>query len=336
MQPSFDSLPGIRPTAEGHAMYERGRALVAAGLDPSHLVWDADEVLWDWALSGLRLVGGIPAAIFGRLGHREYIAIRPGVIELLWGLHHGALEHGRDPHLRIWTSGYPWRLWRILREIQGFDALLGPPFALASDDDSIMHAHPRVFTRLDYVAVMSDLLDRERRAERLAALPELPRKTIATQLEQPDDSGFKIPELALLAGKPAFSAARVLIDDVRRNVEWFNAAGRSAVHVVSTTPRIVFGKIRNSAWAPERFLAESGDGITAAIADALAKLAGNGHAPTIAIAARDAKAEQDERAAARAERPAPPHIFAIDVPNDKIWREWISPMRQLRKKARAV
>jgi len=324
MQLGFHDVPGVKASAYGEAMYRRGRALVEAGIDLSHLVWDADDVLWDWALSGVRLMGGLPAALFGRLGHREWIAVRPGMLELLWGMRHAALELGRDPHVRIWTSGYPWRLWRILREIEGFDQLLGPPYALAADDAAQMRDHPRVFTRPDYVAIVTDLLDREVRDKRLASLPEPARSIILAQLEKPDDSGFKIPELALLFGKQAFAEARFLIDDARRNVEWFKAAGRSAVHVKSRPPRIIFGKVRNSAWSPARFLMQAGHGLTSAIADALAALAEHA-APTIAVARSEDQADASEK-----------RVFAIDVPNDVLWREWISPMRRLRKAMRLV
>lgn len=323
--PSFDDIPGIARTPYGEQMYARGRALVEGGLvELSHLVWDADEVLWDWALSGVRLMRSLPLAMFGRLGHREWIALRPGMLELLWGMHHAALERGADPHVRIWTSGYPWRLWRILREVPGFSELLGPPHALADDDPAALRDHPRVFTRPDYVAIVSELLDPDVRAARLATLPEPARSTIAARLDLgPDDSGFKIPELALLFGKQAFAEARVLIDDVRRNVEWFRDAGRSAVHVRSRTPRIVFGKIPNSAWAPVRFLERSGHRIAQGIADALASLAGD-DAPAIA----EARGEPDAES-------RPQRVFTIDIPNDVLWREWITPMRRLRKAMKA-
>lgn len=322
MAPSFAEIPGLRPTAYGESLYRRGRELVTRGLGLEHLVWDADEVLWDWALSGVRLLSQMPLALFGRLGHREYVAIRPGMLELLWGMRHAALELGRDPHVRIWTSGYPWRLWRILREIEGFDELLGPPSSLAHPDAGVLGEHPRVFTRPDYVAVVRDLLDPVERERRLGTLAEPARSAIARQLAaRPDDSGYKIPELALLSGKRAFEHARVLIDDARNNVEWFKAAGRSAVHVRSRTPRIAFGRIPNSAWSPTRFLARSGHGVALAIADALAVLTASiDQRPTIAEAHLS---EPDD---------GPPNrIIAIDVPNAVLWREWINPMRDLRR-----
>jgi len=324
MVQSFADIPGITATAYGEAMYARGRELVVSGIDLSHLVWDADEVLWDWVLSGVRLMGSLPFAIFGRLGHREYIAMRPGILELLWGMHHAALALGKDPYVRIWTSGYPWRLWKILRQIEGFDELLGPPSTLYSNDAHLLSAHPRVFTRPDYVSIVRDLLEPEVREKRLAILPEPARSAIAAQLaSRPDDSGYKIPELATLFGKEAFASARFLIDDAKNNVEWFKAAGRSAVHVRSRTPHIAFGKIPNSVWSPSRFLARSGHGAARAIADALATLATLTDATIAEAAFGDAPDEPPNR------------IFQIDVPNAVLWREWINPMRDLRKAMRA-
>ncbi len=316
----YEDIPGLRRSPYGEAMYLRGRELVAGGIDLSHLVWDADEVLWDWVLSGVRLMSSLPLAMLGRLGHREYIAVRPGMIELLWGMHHEALERGRDPHVRIWTSGYPWRLWEILRQVPGFDVLLGPPHAFAHRDSSVLAQHPRVFTRPDYIAIVRELLDPQVREARLSTLAEPARSAIARQLAQrPDDSGYKIPELAIMHGKAAFSDARFLIDDARNNVEWFKAAGRSAVHVRSRTPRIAFGKIPHSAWSPARFLERSGHGVARAIADALMKL-GTQSIATI-----------DEAHLSDAPDAHPNHVFAIDVPNAVLWREWIQPMRDLRK-----
>lgn len=314
-------ITGLPASAYGEAMYTRGRELVARGLELSELVWDADEVLWDWVMSGARLLATIPLAAFGWLGHREWVAMRPGMIELLFGMHHAALELGKDPHVRIWTSGYPWRVWRILREVPGFDRLLGPPDALAEPER--MASHPRVFTRPDYIRAMHDLIDPKARAERLAAMSEGARKTIESHLGSDPDSGFKIPELARFVGKDAFERARYLIDDLRPNVEWFQATGRHAIHVKSIRPRIAFGKIPHSAWSPARFLARSGHGVAAQIADALDALLGH-ETPAIHEAAVGAPAE------------GPPNrIVSILIPNSVLWREWIRPMRTLRKAMKA-
>lgn len=325
MAPSFDEIPGVERSDYGEAMYREGRELVARGLDLSQVMWDADEVLWDWVMSGPRLLGQIPLALFGWLGHREYIAVRPGMMELLWGMRHEALERGGDPNVRIWTSGYPWRLWKILREIEGFDELLGPPLALSHRDSTLLERHPRVMTRTDYVAIVGELLDPAVRAERLATLPEPARSAIAEQIaRRPDDSGYKIPELAVLAGKPAFRSVRVLVDDVRRNVGWFLATGRSAIHVRSRTPRIVFDTIPHSAWSPRRFLERTGHGAAASIAAALESMAADGVPRILEARVREADGSRPNR------------IITIDVPNEVLWREWITPMRDLRRAMRAA
>ncbi len=329
----FHDVP-VEPSAYGEAMYHRGRALVERhGLRMETLVWDADEVLWDWAMSGPLLFARMPLAVVGNLGHREWIAVRAGILELLWGMRHASLSLGLDPHVRIWTSGYPWRLWRILREIRGFEELLGPPGYGVEGGAEVLRRHPRVFTRPDYVDIVHRLLDRREREPLLEALAEPARSTIRRQLEtRPHDSGFKIPELAMLAGREGFGAARFLVDDARRNVEWFLAAGRSAVHVKSVTPRL-FGVIPNSAWSPRRFLERSASRVVEAVSEALAGLA-SADAPRIAEAVMSLAGVGE-----RHDDPPPPRVMEIDIPSEVLWREWINPMRELKrafKKARAT
>jgi hypothetical protein len=319
---AFPDIP-LPPTPFGEAMYRRGRALVAeVGLRLDAVVWDADEILWDWVMSGALLFAKMPLLLVGHLGHREWVAFRPGILELLWGMRHASLELGHDPHLRIWTSGYPWRLWRILREAPGFEALLGGPYDPA-DPDSI-RTHPRVFTRPDYVEVVTRLLAPEARREALRDIPEPARGAIDRQLERrPDDSGFKIPELALIAGREGFRTAKILVDDVWRNVAWFHAAGRSAVHVASLTPRIAFGLIPNSVWGPRRFLERHLSRVVEGVADALEALT-RGDSPQISRVAMQLGGAPT--------RTTP--IFEIDVPSEVLWREWVTPMRELRRAAR--
>lgn len=299
--------------------YARGRDLVIrCGVRVAEVVWDADEVLWDWAMSGARLFGKIPLAIFGDLGHREWVAVRPGLLGLLWGMRHASLELGLDPDLRIWTSGYPWRLWEIFSKVGGFRELLGD-----GPRESHPDWHPRVLTRPDYVAVVEGLVVDERRREAaLAAMPEAARATVRSQLaEKPHDSGFKIPELALLAGREAFAAARILVDDAGRNVRWFHATGRSAVRVRSVTPRIAFGSIPNSAWSPLGFLREVASPAVFAIADALERLA---HDPTPRI--EEAHVVPGPPGAV----PVPEPVV-VDVPSEVLWSQWIHPIRRLKK-----
>lgn len=278
----------------------------------SDLIWDADEVLWDWAMSGARLFASVPLALFGNLGHREWVAVRPGLLELLWGMRHASEDLGLDPDLRVWTSGYPWRLWAILDKVPGFAELLG---------DGHPDSHPRVFTRPDYVEVVKPLVaNADTRRQHLDAMSPAAKKTIGQQLsEKPHDSGFKIPELAMLAGREAFATAKILIDDAGRNVRWFHATGRSAIRVRSVTPK-VFGKIPNSAWDPLRFLREVASPATFEIANALERLYRD---PTPRIEEARVVPSPDTVA------PTPPVI--IDVPSKVLWSQWIHPMRELEK-----
>jgi hypothetical protein len=301
-----------RPSELAERAYRRGRELVERhGVRVADLVWDADEVLWDWAMSGGRLFASVPRAIFGNFGHREWIAVRPGLLELLWGMRHASEELGFDPDLRVWTSGYPWRLWAIFKRIPGFAELLG---------DGHPDTHPRVFTRPDYVDVVKPLVaDKATRRQHLDAMSPAARATIAQQLsEKPHDSGFKIPELAVLAGRQAFSTAKILIDDAGRNVRWFHATGRSAVRVRSVTPRI-FGAIPNSAWDPLRFLREVASPAAFEIADALERLYRD---PSPRI--EEARVTPDPLVP-----PTPPVV--IDVPSEVLWSQWIHPIRELEK-----
>ncbi len=320
---------GRTPSAFSERLYRRGRELIEVhGLRFAELVWDADEVLWDWAMSGTRLFGSLPIAIFGNFGHREWIAVRPGMLELLWGMRHASIELGHDPDMRIWTSGYPWRLWEIFRKVKGFRELLGAQSKAELGGAGALHptTHPRVFTRPDYVAVVKGLLEREHREPLLSRFAEAARDTIHKQLdEKPHDSGFKIPEIAVLAGREAFAGAKILIDDAGRNVRWFLSAGRSAVHVQSVTPRIAFGAIPNSAWHPTRFLREVRSPVVLAIADALEALARD---PTPRVIKAFLKPEAGPVNAAGPHAVEP---VIIDIPSHVLWSQWIHPIRELEK-----
>jgi hypothetical protein len=297
------------------------------GVRFAELIWDADEVLWDWAMSGVRLFAQLPKAVFGDFGHREWVAVRPGLLELLWGMRHASIELGHDPDMRIWTSGYPWRLWEILNRIKGFRELLGDTPDPGGAFETHPATHPRVFTRPDYVAVVKRLLDPAHREAALAAMPTPARETIARQLdEKPHDSGFKIPELALTAGREAFAASKVLIDDARRNVRWFVATGRSAVHVKSLTPRIALDLIPNSAWSPLTFLRSLRTDVVLDIADALEHLAADPHHPRIRRATMRAVS-----ALTGSDAPPPVEPVVIDIPSRVLWDQWISPIRELEK-----
>lgn len=325
MPRGLDDTP-LRPRPDGRwttlseRAYLRGRELVEVfGVRVADLVWDADEVLWDWAMSGARLFGRVPLAVFGNLGHREWVAVRPGLLELLWGMRHASQDLGLDADLRIWTSGYPWRLWEIFRHIPGFIELLGDG-VFGGDFAGHPETHPRVFTRPDYVAVVASLLAHPSElAARLSTMSAAARDTIGRQFAyKPHDSGFKIPELALIAGREAFSTAKILIDDASRNVHWFHATGRSAIRVRSVTPRI-FGAIPNSTWNPLRFLREVASPAAFEIADALERLY------------RDPTPRIEEAHVSPSTDVEPTEPIVIDVPSRVLWTQWIHPIRELEK-----
>ncbi len=326
MSHSFDDVP-LRPSAYGRRLYASGRRLVAeAGVRLDELVWDADEVLWDWLLQQFRLLAGSPGAVLWRnFGHREWIGIRPGVFELIWGMRHESLERGHDPHLRIWTSGYPWRMWRIAREIPGFADLIGPPAPADPEDTEWLANHPRVFTRPHWVAAAEQLLEDGVHAV-LAPFPEAVRETILTQLhsKKPVDSGFKIPELAQLLGLNAFSKAQILIDDTKSNVERFVATGRRGVHIISEPPRAILGIVPNSVWGrPSRAMKRLQLPFADGIVEALEKLA-HPDAPAVATAAPSGTAEIGED--------YPTIQLVFDVPNRILQQEWVHPVRALKKR----
>lgn len=314
-------------------MHAVGFALVTAGgPGPADILWDADEVLWDWAMPFGRMLSVAPKVLMRRYGHREWIAVRPGMIGLLAGLHDGARAAGRDPWMRIWTAGYPWRLWRIFQEVPELGVLIGPtakpegaltPEALAS--------HPRVMARGDLIRIILGLLDDSHEHAIMARIPKNIRPLVASQIrENPGHGGFKIPELAAVAGKPEVAETSILVDDTRANIDWFVASGRSAVWVASPTPRVFFGKVPNSTWfRPDRWLGDLDHGLVPAIGRALHRV---GHSERIVEAVADASPQSDDGfpRPSKAER-----VFPIEVPNDVFWAEWFGPMKTVKKAARA-
>lgn len=314
---SFEDVP-LSASAYGRELYAAGRRLVESqGLRLTEMVWDADEVLWDWAMDARRLAWKLPlAAVSGDIGHREFFRVKPGMFELLWGMHHASLERGDDPHLRIWTNGYPWRLWRLCEQIPGFMRLLG-----GLDESSLglraIKDHPRVFSRLDYVEAAHCLLDD---AEARARLPERVRAAINAHLdERPHDSSLKLPELAAVIGKPGFAQARILLDDQQRNIERFIASGRVGVQVATHEPPPRVHRTVNIALRSlPRHFDRTSTGLARSVVLALERLL-SGRVGTFA------KAYSGE-----ALSNYPFLDFSIDIPNEVLRRELLEPVKALR------
>ncbi len=316
------------------ALYEAGREIVASGgPGPADILWDADEVLWDWAVPFGRLLTVSPKVVVGHYGHPEWIALRPGIIGLLAGLHDGAVEAGRDPWMRLWTAGYPWRLWTIFQQVPAFLRLLGPGLdgAIPTSPEAL-GVHPRLVARGDLIRVIMGLLDENQEPELLARLPPAVRPMVEQQvLENPGHGGFKLPEIAVLAGKDGVSSTAVLVDDTRANIDWFVASGRTGVWVRSDAPRVLFGKVPNSLWLhPDRWLARVDQTLAVAIAVAL----GRATTPGEVVVAEPQLAEPMPWPGFP--RPAnPPRIFRVDIPNRIFWSEWFGPMKQVKRAVKA-
>lgn len=314
------------PSAYGELMYERGRTLVAdQGIRLADLLWDADEILWDWVVDGRAVLRSSPRFVLrGDLGHREFFRIKPGIFELLWGMHHASLDLGLDPHMRVWTNGYPWRAWRVAREVPGWDVLLGPPADARGAGQETFALHPRFFCRADFARAIRLLLDPKERAERLEALPLPARRVISRSLDlSPFDSTLKVPELASLAGKHGFASSRILIDDQAWNVARFAATDRAAVHVSNPARKLAYGRIPNTVWhSPARSLRTLSTGVAEAIATAIREAA-RARPGTIVSASSDRDLED-----------YPFLDFSIDVPDAMVRAQWLEPLRRLRQDAR--
>lgn len=323
MKPRYDDIP-LESSDFGETLYLRGYRLVSEfGLGLDEIVWDADEVLWDWLMDASRMLRrAIPKVFVLDFGHREYYTVRPGIFELIWGMRHASLDRGDDPHMRIWTNGYPWRIWRIAQEIPGFEELLGAPANISEDHhDSFIH-HPRVFYRGDYVDAVGRVLgDLGRIEELLADVSWQVRSLIERQLEHsPFDSSFKLPELARLREKEGFRNARILIDDRFQNIDRFVASGRSGIHLRSRSPRIILDTVPNTVWSsPRAWLDRLVSDVALDIADGLERLS---HERASGIISVDATPTTHEHALVE---------FEIDVPDHRLRDEWIDPINSLKK-----
>ncbi|MFB6263606.1 MAG: hypothetical protein ABEL76_08290 [Bradymonadaceae bacterium] len=317
---NYQSIPPS-PSALGHQAYQWGRRLVAdRGLRLPQIVWDADEILWNWLLRIGDVTDHLRALVTGgESAHREWFLVKPGIFELLWGMRHASLERGLDPHVRIWTDGYPWRLGRIAREIPGFAELLGPPAETTTESHAGFDPHPRIFYRKDYAEVVGDLIGSSAGEEFWSELDPDARRVLGEQFERdPLDSTLKLPELAGAAGKPGFERAEILVDDRPENVERFVETGRRGIRVVSDVPGLFFDRVPNAVWRePRRRLRQLDDGIVPALARHLDDLA-----RTDAAGARTARPTH-----LAAESHASP--FEIEVPGEIVHREWWQPIRRL-------
>lgn len=311
--PTYAAVP-LPPSPYGERLYGLGRALVQEhGLRLDAVVWDADEVLWDWVLSARDVLRALPR-VRQRWTHTEWVRTKAGVLELIWGMHHASLDAGLDPHIRLWTDGYPWRLWQISKQIPGFDALLGPVVDAPPATHACFFDHPRVFSRTDFVTAVNALVAAE------APISGEAGAALALALRTEVRSTWKIPELAAYVGKHDFAGARVLVDDARKNVVQFAASGRHAIHLGSPTPRVFFGKLRNSVWAdPFGVLAAMQSAVAVALAEALRTILDTPAGSIVEVVST--QPVTDWQAVS----------FTIDVPDERLREEWIDPIRRLRQ-----
>jgi hypothetical protein len=312
---TFSDVP-LPHSKYGGSAYESGRKLVVDGIRLAHIMWDCDELLWDWVMSGSELLRGFRHAARGRFGHTETVRLKPGVFELVWGMHHESLRLGLDPHMRIMTNGYPWRLYELSQHIPGFVELIGAP---AQDDRySGWRGHSRVFTRWDYATIAESALFHARHGTSLferASNREILERHFQ---KRPFSSSFKLPELAQAVGKTGFDDIRILVDDHFTNIKRFAASGRVGVHaVVPGTPQK--GRIPNTTFGPKNAYLDgmSGD-IVGALAQALLEAS---KAPDGAIL----RPKSQPMSSAEALQ------FEIVVPWDRIGPEWVEPLRRIKR-----
>jgi len=260
-------------------------------------------------------------AVTRSIGHREWWMLTPGAFALMWGMRHGALRSGApdaDAIHRVWTDGYPWRLWLIAQSAPMFATLMG--LDPAASDDAWRDA-PNVFTRLDYVAALDGLRDPGARIAWLDGLPEPERRVIAAQfLIDPFDSSCKLPVFSEVVGKLAYEKAALLVDDKGANVKRFARTGRRAVRIVSRAPRVVFERVPNSVWRdPEGVLRAMATPVMRRVAAALADVMQDAPCST-----RQVDAEPDVVLGGQAV------VFWIDIPDAKLRGEWVEPVRAIK------
>lgn len=314
----YDDVP-LPKSLYGEAMFRQGAALVMEhGAQLDKILWDADEVLWDWVMD-LKHIARQPARVLRRdMGHREYFMLKPGMFELLWGMHLASLHTGQDPYMRIWTNGYPWRIWQICEQAPGIAPLLGPP--TEATHHGITH-NPRIFSRLDYVQAASLLVLDTRNTQPAPAAhsaQEIIRHHLSTR---PHDSSLKLPELARhLPHKEGVWHAQILVDDQPANIARFVRSGRLGVQVVSREP-ILFHRMVNMTWGqPLAHLQARASALASQIAHTLGLLTSRqAHTPHL-----------QAHAATLPKLPHAPLTFSLDIPDAILRSEWIDPIKPLK------
>ena len=304
----------------GRKMYARGRILAhERDVLPQHLIWDADEVLWSWALAAkLSPLELARLMRHGDVTHREAIQITPGLLEFILGVCDVARERGHDARMRIWTNGYAWRLWAVGQHVPGLFGMLGlAPDARPQD----VERSPVVFCRADYVRAIEPLLDHTKRMQWEAQQNWRLRDLMRAHMDlDPFDSNFKIPELARLVGKGGFDDARILIDDQLKNATRFARTGRKAVHVLSYPVRAA-GQFSNVAWTLHDDLFE---GHVTAIAESI-------------VEGIEALQFAETGKVLKASSRVQPHgytpvRFELEIPDARIREQWLKPMDDLKSK----
>lgn len=313
----FERAVPMRPSEFGLKMFARGVALVREhGVLPEHIMWDADEVLWDWTMDTRALVRNLPETLRHReLGHAEHMQLKPGAFELLWGIRLEALAQGHDPRIRIWTNGYAWRLWAIAEHVPGFATLLGLEEGASWER---FEEHEVIFCRADYVRAIEPLYSPTKRMMWFEQIPWRSRESLKAHLAKtPFDSTFKLPELAPLVGKVGFDQVYILIDDQHKNAHRFARTARVGIHVPSEPLRSMFSLIPNASWQPDA-LSSLGSAVMEKIADCLVQAP---HAERgVVMTARSTALPFDYE----------PQRFVLQIPDARIRQHWIEPMEQLR------
>ncbi len=303
----------------GEASYRLGREAGAGSLGLEHIMFDADEVLWDWAMTTSDIFRGIPRLLRSwDLSHREYIRVKPGIIEFLCGFRDERRHKNADHFLRIWTNAYPWRVRAICERLPDLAELLG------GNTDEDIWEHPRLFTRPHYAHLVTQAFRNGGVDALLGSLAPQPRDVVRRHLEEtPTDTTLKLPDLALPAGKIGFGEVRILIDDRRRNVDRFaaSAADRVGLWVDNPIHPSVHRRLPNVTRGPATpYLEHQSQSFVQALADVLMDLP-----------------EQGLRTLPATETPRGDRAtqFMIEIPNDVLRAQWTEPPKNLKRSATA-